>query len=82
LPYLYDAQEGASRRIREMGAEMFGYAVSEATLQRARGALQRLEPDEGKLSSPVLRGGDDRKVVSLPGGLDRKPRIFRRETKP
>jgi transposase len=36
LTYLYDAQEGASRRIREMGAEMFGYAVSEATLQSAR----------------------------------------------
>jgi len=36
LAYLYDAQEGASLRIGEMGAEMFGYAVSEATLQAAR----------------------------------------------
>jgi transposase len=36
LAYLYDAQQGASRRIREMCAEMFGYAVSEATLQSAR----------------------------------------------
>jgi len=36
LAYLYDAQEGASRRIGEMCAEMFGYAVSEATLQAAR----------------------------------------------
>jgi transposase len=36
LVYLYDAQEGASRRIREMGQEMFGFAISEATLQSAR----------------------------------------------
>ena len=36
LAYLYDAQQGASLRIGEMCAEMFGYAVSEATLQRAR----------------------------------------------
>jgi transposase len=36
LAYLYDAQAGASRRIREMCQEMFGYAVSEATLQSAR----------------------------------------------
>lgn len=36
LAYLYDAQEGASRRVREMSAELFGYAVSEATLQKAR----------------------------------------------
>ena len=36
LAYLYDAQEGASLRIGEMCGEMFGYAVSEATLQAAR----------------------------------------------
>jgi len=36
LSYLYDAQQGASLRISEMCAEMFGYAVSEATLQSAR----------------------------------------------
>jgi hypothetical protein len=36
LAYLYDAQEGASLRIRERCAEMFGYAVSEGTLQSAR----------------------------------------------
>lgn len=36
LSYLYDAQEGASLRISEMCAEMFGYAISEATLQSAR----------------------------------------------
>ena len=28
--------------------------------------FERLEPDEGKLSRPVLRGGGDRKVISLP----------------
>ena len=31
-----------------------------------RWALYRLEPDEGKLSRPVLRGGGDRKVISSP----------------
>jgi transposase len=36
LAYLYDAQQGASLRIRQMCAEMFGYAVSEATVQAAR----------------------------------------------
>src|SRR2546428_353658 len=30
------------------------------------GVLARLEPDEGKLSSPVLRGGVSRKAGSLP----------------
>ena len=34
-----------------------------------KGALKRLEPDEGKLSRPVLRGGGDRKVISLPDQL-------------
>jgi len=33
---------------------------------RSRGVLDRLEPDEGKLSRPVLRGGGTRKGVSLP----------------
>ncbi len=36
LAYLYDAQLGASRRIRQMCEEIFGYAVSEGTLQSAR----------------------------------------------
>ena len=36
LAYLYDAQEGASLRIGEMCAELFGCDVSEATLQSAR----------------------------------------------
>jgi transposase len=50
LPYLYDAQEGASLRIGEMCEEMFGYAVSEATLQSARQELhQALEPFEERL---------------------------------
>jgi transposase len=51
LAYLYDAQEGASRRIGEMCAEMFGYAVSEATLQAARQEQhQALEPFENRLA--------------------------------
>ena len=60
LTYLYDAQEGASRRIREMGAEMFGYAVSEATLQSARQEqYDALAPFEARLvelrpQEPVL----------------------------
>jgi len=33
---------------------------------RSRGALQRLEPDEGKLSSPVLRGGSGSNAALLP----------------
>src|SRR5256885_9460702 len=33
---------------------------------RSRGALQRLEPDEGKLSRPVLRGGSGSNVPPLP----------------
>jgi transposase len=33
LAYFYDAQLGASLRIRQMCEEMFGYAVSEGTLQ-------------------------------------------------
>jgi RHS repeat-associated protein len=32
------------------------------------GTFDRLEPDEGKLSRPVLRGGGDGDVASLPGG--------------
>ena len=31
-----------------------------------KGALTRLEPDEGKLSSPVLRGGSGSNAASLP----------------
>ena len=43
--YLYDAQQGASLRISQMCAEMFGYAISEATLQSARQEQhQALEP--------------------------------------
>ena len=33
---------------------------------RSRGALQLLEPDEGKLSCPVLRGGSGGNVTPLP----------------
>ena len=33
---------------------------------RSCGALSRLEPDEAKVSRPVLRGGGGRKTTSLP----------------
>ena len=33
---------------------------------RSRGALQRLEPDDGKLSRPVLRGGSGSNAALLP----------------
>jgi len=50
LAYLYDAQQGASRRIREMCVEMFGYPVSEATLQAARQEQHAaLEPFENRV---------------------------------
>jgi transposase len=64
LAYLYDAQEGASLRIGEMCAEMFGYAVSEATLQSARQEqYNALEPFENRLveilpQEPVLHADE------------------------
>jgi transposase len=64
LVYLYEAQVGASQRVGEMCAEMFGYAVSEATLQSARQEqYQALEPFEERLrqilpQEPVL-GADE-----------------------
>jgi len=67
LAYLYDAQEGATRRIREMCAEMFSYAVSEGTIQSARQEqYQALEPFEQRLreilpQEPVL-GADETMV--------------------
>ena len=60
LAYFYDAQLGASRRIRQMCEEMFGYAVSEGTLQSARQEqYQALAPFEERLKAilpeePVL----------------------------
>jgi transposase len=60
LAYFYDAQLGASLRIRQMCEEMFGYAVSEATVQSARQEqYQALEPFEEHLEKilpqePVL----------------------------
>jgi transposase len=60
LAYFYDAQLGASLRIRQMCEEMFGYAVSEATVQSARQEqYQALEPFEERLEKilpqePVL----------------------------
>ena len=68
LSYLYDAQEGASLRIREMGQEMFGYAVSEATVQSARQEqFNALQPFEKRLEEilpkePVLHADE----TSLP----------------
>jgi transposase len=64
LAYLYDAQQGASRRIREMCAEMFGYPVSEATLQSARQEQHAaLEPFENRVreilsKEPVLHADE------------------------
>ena len=64
LAYFYDAQEGASLRIREMCAEMFGYAVSEATLQTAREEQSdALEPFESRLveilpQEPILHADE------------------------
>lgn len=64
LAYLYDAQQGASRRIREMCAEMFGYAVSEGTLQSARQEQhEALAPFENRLveilpQEPVLHADE------------------------
>src|SRR5437773_7971354 len=45
---------------------------------RSRGALQRLEPDEGKLSRPVLRGGGGSNAVSLPDNLRRSLQVRER----
>jgi transposase len=64
LAYLYDAQQGASLRIGEMCAEMFGYAVSEATLQSARQEQSdALEPFEKRLveilpQEPILHADE------------------------
>jgi len=64
LAYLYDVQEGASLRIGQMCQEMFGYAVSEATLQSARQEQHdALEPFENRLveilpDQPVLHADE------------------------
>lgn len=70
LAYLYDAQQGASRRIREMCAEMFGYAVSEATLQSARQEqYEALAPFEHRLGEilpqePVLHADETSVMIN------------------
>lgn len=67
LAYLYDVQQGASLRTSEMCEEMFGYAVSEATIQSARQEqYEALEPFEERLmeilpEQPVL-GADETRV--------------------
>src|ERR1035437_98445 len=64
LTYLYDVQEGASKRISQMGEEMFGYAVSEGTLQSARQEqYQALKPFEDRLveilpKEPILHADE------------------------
>ena len=64
LSYLYDVQEGASLRVGEMCAEMFGYGVSEATLQTARQEQHdALEPFENRLveilpQEPILHADE------------------------
>ena len=64
LAYFYDAQQGASLRISEMCAEMFGYAVSEATLQAVRQEQdEALEPFENRLveilpQEPILNADE------------------------
>lgn len=68
LSYLYDCQEGASLRISQMCQEMFGYGVSEATLQSARQEqYDALGPFEKRLmeilpKEPVL-GADETMVL-------------------
>lgn len=58
------SQQGASLRIGEMCAEMFGYAVSEATLQAARQEQnEALEPFENRLveilpQEPILHADE------------------------
>jgi transposase len=64
LSYLYDVQEGASLRVGEMCAEMFGYAVSEATIQTARQEQHdALQPFENRLveilpQEPILHADE------------------------
>ena len=64
LTYLYDAQEGASLRTSELCEEMFGYAVSEGTLQSARQEhYDALEPFENRVveilpQEPVLHADE------------------------
>ena len=70
LSYLYDAQQCSSRRIRQMCAELFGYAVSEATIQDARQEqFQALEPFEQRLvdvlpRQPVLHADETGVLVN------------------
>jgi len=64
LTYLYDFQEGASKRISHLFEDLFGYAVSEGTLQSARQAqYQALKPFEERLveilpKEPILHADE------------------------
>ena len=70
LSYLYDAQQCSSRRIRQMCVELFGYAVSESTIQDAREAqFQALEPFEQRLveilpQEPILHADETGVLVN------------------
>jgi transposase len=49
--YFYDVQAGASRRVSQIFADLFGYRLSEATIQSAREQLhQKLQSFEERLS--------------------------------
>jgi hypothetical protein len=54
------------RRVRRLQARIVKATVKETGSALKSGALQRLEPDEGKLSRPVLRGGSGSNVTPLP----------------
>ena len=54
--YFYDAQAGASRRVSQIFADLFGGRLSEATIQSAREELhQKLQPFEERLSEVLPR---------------------------
>lgn len=73
LSYLYDAQQCSSRRIRQMCAELFGYAVSESTIQGARQEqYQGLQPFEDRLleilpKEPVLHADETGVLINKVG---------------
>jgi len=70
LCYFYDAHEGASLRTSEMCQDMFGYGVSEATIQSARQEQeQALEPFEKRLEQilpqePILHADETTVLIN------------------
>lgn len=73
LSYLYDAQQCSSRRIRQMCSELFGYALSESTIQDARQEqCQALQPFEHRLveilpKEPVLHADETGVLINKVG---------------